>query len=478
MRVDDPKADYGRMNTMKSWTRPLIAILMASIITLACNLTAEAPPTLVPQQPLSTLTPQNPFGPQGTIQAPPVTNEPLPSGYTTSVPDNPSIAQHINQIDSDRMMNTIRTLVGFENRHAFSEPALDRGIYAAQNWIMDQLRGIQQSYPNTRIDVYTQPFAYQYSGESFKAENIIMVMNGLDGSAGAVLVGAHYDTTGSIITQGSGLQPGANDNGSGVAAVLEIARIVAQTPRRATVVFIFFSAEEQGRFGSKAFARDFIRAQNIPLRATLNLDIIGNPVGLNGNRYDFQMRVFSAPPNDSESRQLARLAEFVTRRYVPDMQVNVMPTIDRNGRWGDHESFSENGYPAVRLIEQEDNPLLAHNSSDTITHIEPNYLRRTTQVALATLLVVADGPNPPALRQMDTSNWTLEWSPVSNAQGYVVALRSPGSLEFDLEITVASTSMSWASFPNYEAVAVAAVDATGKLGPFSREQLIQPVPFQ
>jgi hypothetical protein len=160
------------------------------------------------------------------------------------------------------------------------------------------------------------------------------------------------------------------------------------------------------------------------------------------------------------------------------MVVNVMDSLDRQGRWGDHQSFSDLGYPAVRLIEQEDDPSLVHNPNDSLTNIDPNYLRRTTQVTLATLQVLADGLNPPTLRQMDTSTWTLEWSPVQNATEYLVALRSPGSLTYDVEIIVRDTRMSWVSFPNFEAVAVAAIDAYGLLGRFSQEQRIQSGPFE
>jgi leucyl aminopeptidase len=460
---------------MKNWTTILTVIILLVLATLACNLTAAAPPTLAPRVPHSTLTPSNPFGPQATILPPPVTNAPLPQGYTTSLPSNASMTQVINQVDSQRMMGDIQALIGFENRYSLFEPVANQGIFAAQQWLIGELEAIQAANPNTLIQVWSQPFPILNGTQPIQNNNVVMVINGLDAEAGVITLGAHYDT---ISTTNNQFQPGANDNGSGVAAALEVARILAERPHRATVVFVFFAGEELNRNGSIAFARDYIHSTSIPLVAAINMDMIGNPVGLNGIRYDNQMRAYSAPPNDSRSRQLARLAELVARTYVPGMTVNVMDSLDRQGRWGDHQSFSDLGYPAIRLIEQEDDANLAHNPRDTLSNIDPNYLRRTTQVALAVIAVLADGPNPPTLRQMDTVNWSLEWTPVRNATAYVVALRSPGSLSYDVEITVQDTRMGWVSFPNFEAVAVAAVDANGLIGRFSQEQRIQTGPFE
>jgi hypothetical protein len=452
--------------------------MVLALPAVACNLTSEPPATLAPRVPQSTLTPQGAIGPQATVQAPPITDQQLPSGVQSSLPSNPSVSQQLQQVSSTRLMNDVQTLVGFENRHFLSEPAPDRGKFAARNWLINQLTAIQNSNPQTRLDVYSQSFEFQYAGETRTGENVIMVMNGTDGEAGALVIGAHYDTISSVSTTlADNFQPGANDNASGVAAVLEIARIVAQQPRRASIIFVFFDAEEPGRYGSVAFAQDYILQLRIPVRGALTMDIVGNSVAPDGTRLDNQMRVYSATPNISASRHLARLAELVARVYMPDMRVNVMDALDRSGRWGDHQSFSDLGYPAIRLIEQQDNAILAHSPQDSLDKIDPNYLTRTTQVALGTLLVMADGPSAPTLRQINSDSWRLEWTPTRDAVSYVVALRSPNALSYDLEMTVqGGTSMTWEFFSRYEAVAVAAVDANGQLGPFSKEQIIQSVP--
>jgi hypothetical protein len=455
---------------------PLILFWLVLIISaLACNLTSEPPPTLAPRQPRSTLTPQQPIGPQATLGLPP-TNQPLPSGATSNLPDNQNVAQLIQAVDAERMMRVLQSLVGFQNRNPLAEVTENSSAVPAALWLQNELRAIQQANPQTQITVDLYGFNFTHNGQTYNSQNVIMVINGTEVGRGVILVGAHYDTIGT--ERINSYQPGANDNGSGVAAVLEIARILAQRPRRSTIVLALFSAEELGKYGSVDLARNFFRQQNIPLKGVINLDQIGNSIGVDGRtRYDYQMRAYSATPNTSPSRQLARLTEFAARVYVPEMQVNIIDALDRQGRWGDHESFSDAGYPAVRLIEQDDNPFLVHNERDTISRVDSAYLRRVTQVTLAALLVLADGPPAPELRTMNRTTWRLEWAQVPDADGYVVALRYPGSLKYDQFITVrGATDMTWESFENYEAVTVAAFDANGQLGPFSPEQLINAPP--
>lgn len=468
------------MKTQHTLPRIVILLLILILASIACNLTAEPPATLAPRVPNSTLTPQNQIGPSATLQLPPATNQPLPSGVTNALPSSGSVEDQLQQIDGARMMNTIRSLINFNNRNTFSSPANDKGIYAAARWIESELKTIQTNNPQTTIQVYPLPFDFLYGNETRSGENIVVVINGTDGAAGVVLLGAHYDTI-DVNGATTSFQPAANDNGSGVAAGLEIARLMAQRPHRATIVIVFFSAEELGRFGSIDMAKRFIAERNIPLRAVVNLDQIGNPVGDTGERYDFQMRAYSQSPSEevfnSGSRELARSAEVAVQLYMPEMKLNIMDALDRTNRWGDHESFSDEGYPAIRLIEQDDNGSYVHNSRDTLSRVDEGYLRRTTQLTYNIMLMLADGPDQPQLRTINRDTWKLEWTPVSNAAGYMIALRYPGSLKYDTLITIVGgdvTNMTWESFAGFESVAVAAYDANNQIGQFSREQIINP----
>lgn len=459
----------------------LIPFLLLGLVSLACTLTREIPPTLAPSTPMSTITPEAGFQPP--------TLEPLeikpPVGVIESQPQDVTAPSSIELVDANRMMADINTLVSFQSRHILSSPAPTTGIQAAQNFLIQELKAIAETSPNDylQIDVYPHQFPLEWGGRQVFPANVVMAVQGTDAAAGVVMVTAHYDTALQQWFEGDLYQPGANDNASGVAAILEIARIMVQKPHRATLVFVLFAAEETGRQGSQAFVREFIQAQNIPLVAVINLDIIGSPTGRRGERYDNAMRAYSEGPNaTSASRQLARLVDVAVQRVMPGMVISVEDRTDRSGRWGDHMSFSEQGYPAVRLIEMADDATIAHTTRDTIDRIDPAYLRRTTQVTLATLEILADGPNPPTLRPLqssasDSSSMTLEWSHNPVCQSYVVALRRAESLVYNEFYTVEATSLSWGGFKNFESVTVACIDVDGRLGRFAPELLI-PQPIQ
>jgi hypothetical protein len=447
---------------------------------LACSITAEAPPTLAPSTPViaQTITPETP------IEAPPlqVTANPI-AVPTTAIQTQANVVYiptSLQQVDPNRMMRDIETLVGFQTRHILSSPGPTTGIQAAQTFLTEELKAIAASSPNTflQIDVFPHQFEMEWGGQTIYPSNVVMAIQGTDASAGVVMVTAHYDTALQNWFDGDSFQPGANDNGSGVAAVLEMARILVQEPHRATIVLVLFTAEETGRQGSQAFVGQFIQAQNIPLIAHLNMDIIGSPSGRNGERNDSMMRIFSAGPNDnSASRQLARLAHVATTRFLEGMTLQVEDRLERSGRWGDHMSFSEAGYPSVRFIEANDNATIAHTTRDTIDKIDPNYLRRTTQVVLATVEILADGPNPPSLRPLspstsDPNSLVLEWSLNPICQSYVVALRRTESLTYDEFYSVQATSLAWNGFRNFASVTVACIDGEGRLGRFAPELAI------
>jgi hypothetical protein len=299
-----------------------------------------------------------------------------------------SISDQIDAVDSTRLLLTINELVSFGNRHVLSAP--DTGIHPARDFLLSELTAIQQANPDTSITVYPHTFPFSFDDQTAVGENLVLVLAGTDPDAGAVLIGAHYDTRDTDLTVADSVQPGADDNASGVAAVLEIARILAQRPHAATVYCVLFSAEEEGRLGSLAFVRDVVQAQNVPLRAMINLDMIGVPVGPDGVRHDGDLRVYSAPPDDSPSRDLARLIATTAQTYVPDLTVTVYDTLDRPGRWGDHQSFSDAGYGAARLIEPVDDMTRTHNANDLPDYLDLDYLRHVTQVALAAVLTLGD----------------------------------------------------------------------------------------
>jgi hypothetical protein len=460
----------------------VLAMLMSSA--LACTLSEEDPPTLAPRQPMLTTTPEEPLGPSNpvTIQPPPVLPQ-LPPDLQQEVPTNNTVANWLLFVDNNRMKNTVIRLEQFQNRHSLGAPAPDRGIHAAGLYLKQEFETIKADAvatdPQRQIQVWTQPISISYAGASVSNDNVFMMLAGTDSSAGVIVVGAHYDTISNAAPMSDQpYQPGANDNGSGVAVVLELARIMSQSYHRATIFFVLFAAEEyEPRFGSTGF-RDYLQTNQLDIRAVLTLDMVGSATGPNGERYDNQMRVFSAPPVDSGSRQIARLMELVSRAYVSgEMNVTVEDILDRPGRWGDHEVFSNATIPAIRMIEYRDDINRQHNAMDTSDRVDANYMGRITKLALATMLVLADGPNPPEDYRFDTSNWQLQWTPVPGAVAYAVVFRFAGSNVYNQVSTTSESQITWDQMRLYESVAVAGIDANGQLGPFN-EWRIPTVPTE
>lgn len=456
---------------------PLLPFIIGLvIISIACSLTTDAPPTLAPSTPMSTITPEG--------QILPPTLEPIsvrpPSGVSQAQPQNIGRVSNTDLVDVNRMLSDVDTLVGFQTRHVLSSQNASTGIKAAETWLLNELRAIAATSPNDylQIDVYPQQFQMEFAGQTVYPSNIVMSIQGTDAAAGVVIVSAHYDTINRNMFEGDAFQPGANDNATGVSALLELARIMVQEPHRATLVFVFFAAEETGRQGSLALVNDFIQPSQIPVVAVMNMDSTGSVAGRNGVRYDNTIRIFSEGPNNaSPSRELARLIHVAGLRQMPDFVVELQDRVDRPGRWGDQMSFSEAGYPAIRLIEKADNTPIYHTSGDTADLIDPAYYRTTTQLALASLEVLVDGPNPPSLRPLrpsttDPASLTLEWSFDPICQSYIVALRRAESLTYNDFYTVNATSLSWGGFKNYEAVTVSCLDADGQMGRFAPELLI------
>ena len=435
------------------------------LLIIACNLgtSSNAPPTLAP---LPTFTPQATLG-YAAVR--PVAIDDIE--VTALPPSDEFLANLLNQVESDRLMAHIRSLQDFRTRHiASTQTSTTEGIGAARKYIKDQLE-IFGSASGGNLYTFEQSFEAIVNSEvTTRQHNIIGAISGSEVNAGTIIIGAHYDSIGAPRGDGRAYAPGANDNASGVAAILEIARILSTARYRATIMFVLFSAEEFNRQGSIPFAV-WVRDKDIEVIGMINVDTIGNVHDFNGNRNDRQLRVFSAGPNDtSVSRKMAREANFFGYNYDLDLDLRVQDEIDRENRYGDHFSFSELGYPAIRLINAYEEKRNA-DPTDTIEFIEPDYLRRATQSILAIVMSLADGPRPPAnivLRARDDGKQELVWEPVEDASSYIVALRPRDSLIYQ-QFAFDETKLAWDGFTDYAAIAIAAKDSRGLIGPLSRE---------
>ena len=460
-----------RLNRRNSSTLLLLGAWF-SLLLLACNIVGppQPPPTLVPR---ATSTPPPTIG-YSTL-AP---NE-LPPGVTPvapiPAPPDLTIVNLMNQVDADRLFVSIDTLVNMRTRRVNSSGAPDQGIDAASNYILNQFNVIrEQSFQNS-FSVATQEFPVNFEGTSSTGKNIIGVLSGTEVGGGVYILAAHYDSISYNFNDSAAFAPGANDNGSGIAALIEIARIMSQRPHRATIMFVALSAEEANRAGSIAFVEGYLRANpQIDVKGMINMDIIGSSTGADGSVNDREIRLYSAEPNESRSRQLARSLNLIAEYHALDLNIIVQETVDREGRYGDHMSFSDAGYPAVRFIEALEDFTRQHSDRDTIDDIQAGYLRSATQTILTGMTALADGPPPPeniVLRPAENGQRTLVWERAPGATGYIVALRRPDGLIFSDYFPMSDISVTWDGFvaSRYTSLAIASVDQNGLIGPMSFE---------
>jgi hypothetical protein len=261
-----------------------------------------------------------------------------------------------------------------------------------------------------------------------------------------------------------------------VAALLEIAHILAPLRHRATIVFVTFTAKESGRQGSQAFVDSYLKQQDPPvdLRGMINLDMLGSERGLNGRSDPRSLRLFSAEPNDSVSRQFARQLALYISSYATDINLKLQSAEERTGRFGDQQSFSAAGFASARFVQGLENA--APGAHDTLDNIQLAYLIRVTRAVAASVSILADGPLPPesvVMQPISPGMATLSWNAVPDAVGYVVALRRKSSLYFDQILNVTAQShIDWDQFDRFANVAVGSVDERGRIGPLSAEYSI------
>ncbi len=293
---------------------------------------------------------------------------------------------------------------------------------------------------------------------------------------GIILIGAHYDSRSIDPNDATYPAPGADDDGSGIAALIEMARILSAQPHRATIMFVAFGAEEVGRKGSIAFVQ-YLQSKGIAVDAMLNMDIIGSETGPNGEIDDKHLRIFSVGPNDtSPSRQLARNIALVDQQLLTPLSIAIQDVDggDRTGRYSDHLSFSEAGFPAVRFIESLEDTARQHTPADTHDDVQASYLVASTQTVLTSLVSLSDGPPPPAnisLRDDDDGKRTLVWESVPGAVSYVIGLRQPNGLVYNTTFPWIGNSVDWDGFvPSlFTGLVICSVDQNGLIGPPSRE---------
>jgi hypothetical protein len=372
---------------------------------------------------------------------------------------DPRITALIESISAERLAATVQALEGFGTRNTLSDTVSStRGIGAARRWIAQQF---QQASPKLQVtfDRYVVPPAGRITREVV-LQNVMVVLPGR--SPRRIYVSGHYDTV--VLRRGTGGQagaraedidnqpaPGANDDGSGTALVIELVRVFAQSGIEfdATLVFIALAGEEQGLVGARQHAAK-AAAERWTIDAVFNNDIVGGSVGGNGRTDSRTVRVFSEGPEDSPSRQLARYIREAAARYVPAHTVRLISRHDRFGRGGDHSAFNQQGFAGVRFTEANENYRRQHTVEDTFSGVDPAYLARNAQVNAAAMASLALGPAAPVVtgergptlsRGQGGYDALLRWRPSAGASAYRVVWREAWTPDWQFSRVVQDTTL-------------------------------------
>lgn len=388
------------------------------------------------------------------------------------------VTEVLAAISPARLRADIDALAGFGTRHTLSADAPDRGIAAARRYIVAQLEAaIRPDRPNNPrpgdptpgdptsgdpMTVEEEPFELRPDGRRIDRPatlfNVVATLPGTmpEATSRRVYVIGHYDSRASDVMDPEAPAPGANDDGSGVALTIELARVLAGQPLDATVVFMATAGEEQGLLGARRHAAA-ARTHNVTITGVLSNDIVGDPRGPDGQLHDRHVRVFSSGVSlaldgealarhrargtlaDGPSRQLARYVATIAAWERTPVQPTLVLRPDRFLRGGDHLAFDEQGYPAVRLTEVAEDYDRQHQDprtedgrryGDHAEYVDEHYLAQVTRLNGSVLVHLANAPSAPVPATMVTAtlttDTTLRWSPSPepDVAGYEVVWRS------------------------------------------------------
>jgi hypothetical protein len=306
---------------------------------------------------------------------------------------DPEIVALMRQVSASRLRSDVKRLVGFGTRHSLS--ATDdrrRGVGATRNWLAEAFAPASVG-SGSQVVVQRESFALDFGGRVSGQENIMATLTGIGRRKRLVYVGAHYDSRVVDLADGEADAPGADDNASGVAGLLELARVLGARQWDASIRLVAFAAEEQGMHGSRHHAPG-ARDMGLPIEAMLNLDIIGGGSDAQGNTVSDRLRVFSADPDGGPSRQLARHVAMMAQRYGP-IGAEIVPRSDREGRESDHQPFAEAGFAAARLISATEDLTRQHDPSDTLERLDARYHADVVRLAVALTANLALAPTAP-----------------------------------------------------------------------------------
>jgi Zn-dependent M28 family amino/carboxypeptidase len=386
---------------------------------------------------------------------------------TAAAPPSPDarLRAIIAPVSAERLRADVAGLVSFGTRHTLSSQ-IDpkRGIGAALNWGEAQFKAdsaacggcLLTARPTTTVQGERVP-------KPTKLSDVIAIQRGTERPNDVVIITGHIDSRVTDILNADSFEPGANDDGSGSAAVLEAARVLSRHKFPGTIVYALLSGEEQGLYGGKLLA-DYAKVQGWNVIANLNNDIIGNVCGSDGTCDSTHVRIFSEGPrwqgreelakaqrsqggeNDSPSRNISRFLDGLADRLAIGLDVRQIWRNDRFGRGGDHTEFLNAGFPAVRFSVAVENYDWQHQDvrveqgkayGDTIDHMDFAYLAKVTKLNVAALAAIASAPPPPepAAQGAVSTSTKVKWNiDDDSAEYYIVRWRRTDANQWQHEL--------------------------------------------
>lgn len=360
-------------------------------------------------------------------------------------------------INESSLRDYVEKMVGFGTRHTLSDTVSPtRGIGAARRWVEAEFKAMSAACGEClQVVLPSDTVTAQRAPRPTLVVDVVAIQLGTTDPARVIIIQGHLDSRVSDVMNAAADAPGANDDASGVAAVLETARVLSKRKFGATLVYAALSGEEQGLIGGRILA-DYAKAQGWDVLAVLNNDIVGNTHGL-AQRVENRVRVFSegvrsseseAQANtrrsvggevDSPSRNLARYMDDIADTYLPGFDVSMVYRRDRFGRGGDQIPMMEAGFPAVRVTEAAENYTRQHQDvrtengvayGDTIDGVDFLYLARVARLNAITMASLASAPRPPSEVKIEgavSADTKVSWTASPGAAHYVIWWRDTTS---------------------------------------------------
>ena len=366
---------------------------------------------------------------------------------------NQQLKAIIQPVSGATMHTTVERLVSFGTRHTLSSQTdPKRGIGAALTWSEGEFRRLSRAcFGCLTVTRASDMVSGKRIPTATRVTDVIAIQRGILRPNDVVIITGHLDSRVTDVTNFDEFEPGANDDGSGSAAVIEAARVLSKQRFPGTIVYALLSGEEQGLYGGKILA-DYAKKAGWNVVANLNNDIVGNSCSSDGLCDDKHVRIFSEGPrwqggdelrsrvrsqggeNDAPSRNISRWLDDLADRLGIGLDVRQVWRSDRLGRGSDHLEFLNAGFPAVRLSVAVENYDWQHQDvrvengkqyGDTIDHMDFAYLEKVTKLNVAALAAFASAPPPPApsVQGAVSTDTTLDWEAVPGAASYIVRWR-------------------------------------------------------